>query len=204
MKIVILVEGKTETAFKPYLQKYLETRLHGAMPKLKFIKYDGRIPSKDKLKRIVETNIREYSADHVIALTDVYTGTNPPDFKNAEDAKTKMRDWVGADDRFHPHAAQYEFEAWLLPYWETIQKLAGRNTTAPGGAPEAVNHGKPPSSRIVEIFETGNSPRGSYNKVRDAKSILEKNDLSIAINQCPELKSFINTILEACNGTKIP
>jgi len=204
MKIVVLVEGKTEKAFKPHLVKFLESHLQGAMPKLDFHPYDGRIPTKDKLKRIVENHLTgKGSVDHVIALTDVYTGTNPPYFLDAADAKAKMRDWVGVEFRFHPHAAQYDFEAWLLPYWSTIQKLAMHNKTAPSGMPETVNHNKSPAYRIAEIFEMGQC-RKSYIKARDANRILSDNDLLIAINLCSELKSFINTILEICKGTKIP
>jgi hypothetical protein len=199
MKIVILVEGKTEIAFKPYLIKFLITRLYGNMPKLDFHPYDGRIPTRDKLKRIVINHLTG-KADHVIALTDVYTGTN--DFSNAANAKEKLREWVGDEPRFHPHVAQHEFEAWLLPFWPTIQKLAQHYRTAPSGAPETVNHNNPPSRRIKEIFEVGNC-RSSYIKTRDAKRILNDNDLLIAINQCPELKSFVNTIIEACDCSKI-
>ena len=203
MKIVILVEGNTEKAFKSHLHKYLETHLQGAMPKLDFHPYNGRIPTNDRLKRIVENHfIGKNPADHVIALTDVYTGATPADFLDAADAKAKLRGWVGAEDRFHPHAAQHDFEAWLLPYWQTIQKLAGHNKAAPSGAPEAINHNKPPSYHIGEIFEIGKC-RDSYIKPRDATRILKDNDLSIAIDRCPELKSFINTILEVCGGDKI-
>jgi hypothetical protein len=53
-------------------------------------------------------------ADAVITLTDVYTGAN--EFKDAADAKDKMRQWVGVNDKFYPHAAQHDFEAWLLPF----------------------------------------------------------------------------------------
>ncbi|HLO84959.1 MAG TPA: hypothetical protein VK203_08095 [Nostocaceae cyanobacterium] len=35
----------------------------------------------------------------------------------------------------------------------------------------------------------------SYSKTRDAKKILQGQDLMIAVNACPELKAFINTIL---------
>jgi hypothetical protein len=204
MKIVILVEGKTEKVFKPYLIKFLEFHLHGVMPKLDFHIYDGRIPTKDKLKRIVVNHLsgRE-PADHVIALTDVYTGTNPPEFLNATDAKEKMRSWVGMENRFHPHVAQYDFEAWLLPYWLTIQKLAKHNKAAPSGEPETVNHNRPPSYHIADIFRLGKC-RDSYIKPRDAKRILNENDLSIAVTRCPELKSFINTILEICSVATIP
>lgn len=36
MRIVIFVEGKTESAFKPHLMAFLQTRLAGKMPKLVF------------------------------------------------------------------------------------------------------------------------------------------------------------------------
>lgn len=173
------------------------------MPRLSIHPYDGRIPSGDKLKRVVQNLISGRDAvDHVLALTDVYTGSRPPDFIDAEDAKNKMRRWVGVETRFHPHAAQFEFEAWLLPYWSTIQKLAGYKKNPPGINPEKVNHDNPPARRIKEIFEAGKC-RDSYVKPRDARRILQDNDLSVAIAQCPELKAFVNTIISICGGEKI-
>ena len=204
MKISILVEGNTEKAFMPHLRKYLKARLSGNMPKLDAFPYDGRIPKEDKLKRVVANLLLgKNAADHVIALTDVYTGTTPPDFRDAADAKAKMREWVGDEPRFHPHAAQHDFEAWLLPYWAAIQRLARHNKGAPAGHPEAVNHGYPPAHRIKEIFEIGKC-RDSYIKPRDAGRILRDNDLSVAIHQCTELKAFVNTILSACGRALIP
>lgn len=204
MKIALIVEGKTEKAFLPTLRDFLQGRLAGVMPRLDVFPYDGRIPKGDKLKRVVENLLAgKKPAHHVIALTDVYTGTNPPDFIDAQDAKRKMRQWVGPEPRFHPHAAQYDFEAWLLPYWPTIQKLAKHNKSAPGGDPETVNHDNPPAHRIKEIFEIGKC-RDSYVKPRDAARILRENDLLIAINQCSQLKAFINTILSVSGGPVIP
>jgi hypothetical protein len=196
-----MVEGKTEKAFMPYLRAFLQARLAGNMPKLDPVPYDGRIPKEDKLKRCVENLLSsgQRPADAVIALTDVYTGTN--DFTNANDAKTKMQSWV-RNERFYPHAAQHDFEAWLLPYWPKIQKLAGSNRTQPSGQPESVNHNKPPSYRLNEVFLNGRRQR--YVKVRDGSSILRGEDLSIAIGACPELKAFVNTILTLCGAPPIP
>jgi hypothetical protein len=171
------------------------------MPKLKFIPHDGRIPKADKLKRIIENLLVKDDFDAVIALTDVYTGTN--DFQDGADAKAKMREWVGNNPNFYPHVAQYDFEAWLLPYWSRIKDLAKSNKSSPAGLPEKVNHGNPPSYRIKEIFETGKCKR-SYNKIRDGARILKGQDLMVSINQCPELKAFINTILELCKVDLIP
>ena len=204
MKISIIVEGKTERAFLPHLRGFLKNRLSGNMPRLDMFPYDGRIPKEDKLKRVVQNLLSGGKpSDHVIALTDVYTGSNPPEFQDAQDAKAKMRSWVGEDARFHPHVAQYDFEAWLLPYWPTIQKLAGHNEGAPGGNPESVNHCNPPAYRIKEIFEKGKC-RASYIKPRDAGRILKDKDLLISNNQCPELKAFVNTILAVSGGNVLP
>lgn len=203
MRIVLIVEGKTEKAFVPFLRHYLEKTLSGRMPELQPHIYNGLIPTSDKLRRIVGNflNDRSRPVDHVIALTDVYTGQRPPLFENAMDAKRKMRQWVPNEPRFHPHAAQHDFEAWLLPYWPTIQKLAKHNQSAPPGTPESVNHNKPPSYWIKEIFSK--SPQ-RYVKPREVDRILKDKDLSMAINQCPELKDFVNTILKVCGGQVVP
>jgi hypothetical protein len=202
MKIAIIVEGKTEKAFMRYLQTYLKNHLANKMPKIVTYCYDGRIPKKEKLKRTVQNLlVGKNAADYVIALTDVYTGT--PDFKDAADAKAKMREWVGDEPRFYPHAAQHDFEAWLLPYWSTIQKLAGHNKNPPSGNPETVDHGKPPAYHIKEIFEAG-SCRDSYVKPRDAGRILRENDLSVAINQCAEFMAFVDTIVSLSGGDAGP
>ena len=199
MKIVLLIEGQTERVFLPHLRRFLETRLSGRMPRLDPEPYDGRIPAGERLKREIERLLRNGRppADAVIALTDVYTGT--ADFTDAQDAKSKMRSWVGDNNRFYPHAAQYEFEAWLLPFWDTIQRLAGHNMRSPGGSPEAVNHTRPPSDRIREIFKAGNRKR-FYVKPRDAERILRENNLLDSAMACPELRSLLNTILGLCGG----
>ncbi len=141
-------------------------------------------------------------AKAVIALTDVYTGTNPPDFVDATDAKAKMLAWVGQNPAFHPHAAQYEFEAWLLPFWSDIQKLVRHNRAAPGQSPEQVNHLSPPSHRLNEIFRAGT--RREYRKILDAQKILAGKDLLVAAQACPELKAFLNTILNLPSAAPIP
>jgi hypothetical protein len=192
--IGILVEGRTELAFKPHLLNFLRQRLGNRMPTLDFFPCGGRVYTGDKLKRTVEELLRngKSPSDAVIALTDVYTGTN--DFVDAEDAKRKMQAWVVNNPKFHPHAAQHDFEAWLLPFWSDIQALAGHNKKAPPGLPEAVNHNRPPSWHIREIFRIGTC-RDNYSKPRDAARILRGKDLTEAANKCPELKAFLNTIL---------
>ena len=204
MKIALIVEGKTEKAFLPVLRDFLKNHLAGRLPNIDVVPYDGRIPTGDKLKRVVTDLLTcRRPADHVIALTDVYTGSRLPDFQDAADAKRKMSQWVGNEPRFHPHAAQYDFEAWLLPYWPTIQRLADHNRAAPTGNPETINHNNPPAHRLREIFEIGHC-RDSYIKPRDAGRILHDNGLTVAVDQCAELKALVNTIISVCGGAAIP
>ncbi len=199
MRISIICEGKTEKAFKPHLAAFLQKRLTTNPPKLVFDHHDGAIPTGKKLQRIVSNLLStgKERSDAVIALTDVY-----PAFADAEEAKRKMREWVGIEPRFYPHVALHDFEAWLLPYWDQIQKLAGRNSKPFGSKPEKVNHGNPPAHRLSRMFEAGTC-RDSYNKPRDAGRILKDADLMVSIADCTELKAFVNTILRLCDETKV-
>jgi len=202
VKIAIIVEGATERAFRPHLTNFLAARLAGNMPRLDMFICNGRVDKGDKLRTKVESLLAGRNpADAVIALTDVYTGTK--DFVDAADAKAKMHKWVGQNGRFYPHVAQYEFEAWLLPYWNEIKRVAGNTLKAPTGQPESVNHNHPPSHHIKNIFKTGTCRR-DYSKVRDANRILQGQDLSVAAAKCPELKAFLNTILHLSAGQLIP
>jgi hypothetical protein len=199
VRITIICEGKTETAFKPHLHTFLRTRLADRMPDLRFDRHDGAIPTEGKLRRIV-SNLLDTGArrsDAVIALTDAY-----PAFADAEEAKQKMRTWVGAEPRFHPHVALHDFEAWLLPFWDRIQELAGRKCKPFGTEPEKVDHGNPPAHRLRKMFEAGKCRR-SYNKPREAGRILQDADLTVAIRACPELKALVNTILALCGAPEI-
>lgn len=54
-----------------------------------------------------------------------------------------------------------------------------------------------------EIFRLGTKGR-HYVKTRDAARILRDQDLTVAIQACPELKAMVNTILEQCGGEMIP
>jgi hypothetical protein len=194
-KITIIVEGATEKVFMSALRAYLEKRLPGKMPRLDPFPYDGPISQRkgtrlrDDVKRLLNDR-----SDAVIALSDVY-----PEFSDAEDAKNKMRAWVGDEWRFSPHVALHDFEAWLLPFWGEIQKLAGSERRAPGIHPEQVNHDKPPSKHLQEVFLSGRKGK-AYSKTRDAKRILDGQDLAIAAKACPELQKFLDTIVRLCEG----
>lgn len=194
MKIALMVEGPTEKALFEPLRLFLKPRLPGKMPQLEAHLYYGRVPQGDRLRRDVNRLLAK--VDAVVALTDVYTGNS--DFSDARDAKAKMREWVGREPRFHPHAAQHDFEAWLIPYWTEIQELSGSTRAKPAGNPELLNHNRPPAQRLSEVFHAGK--KRSYSKTRDAARILRGKDLAIAAAECAELKALLNTLLSLCGG----
>jgi hypothetical protein len=200
LKIALIVEGKTERVFLSILRHFLDGRVTRGSLRIVPYCHDGRIPTQDKLQRVVALCLADGN-DAVIALTDVYTGTR--EFVNAADAKRQMQQWVGSEGRFYPHAAQHDFEAWLIPYWDDIKRLSGSNRNPPAGNPESVNHMSPPAHRIAEIFRTG-TKRTYYNKPRDAKRILEGKDLTVAARQCSELKALLNTILTLSSAPPLP
>lgn len=202
MRIVILVEGRTEAAFLPLLREFVNTCLPSQEPKPKIVvnRYDGAIPKDTLLRKRIENEIRS-GADAVIALSDVYTGKR--DFADASDAKAKMSDWAQHHPKFYPHVALHDFEAWLISYWDEIKKLSGSTRSAPGKSPETINHNKPPALLLSEIFLAGSTGR-SYSKPRDAARILRGQNLLTAANACPELKAFLNQILRLVKGTPIP
>ena len=171
------------------------------MPNLDPLPCDGRIPKEHELRRRVMSLLHGGdAADAVIAVTDVYTGSN--DFTDANDAKEKMRAWVGDEPRFHPHVALHDFEAWLLPFWSTIQELAGSNRRIPAANPETINHVNPPSHILAEIFRTGTRERNMLNHATRFR-ILRDKDLRIAAQVCPELKLFLNRILTISGGSPL-
>lgn len=200
MKISLIVEGQTEKAFTPTLREFLRPMIPREIPFILHpVPQNGRIPRDAKLNRVVERLLHSgrSPADYVIALTDVY-----PDYSNAAEARLALRQSVQNRTRFYAHAAQYDFEAWLLPYWSRIQRITGVNQSSPGNNPESVNGNNPPSSRIKEVFRRGQG--NFYSKSLDAPRILYNQDLNVAIQQCPELKSLVNTILGICRVQAIP
>lgn len=198
MKIVVLSEGKTETVCKRKFKEFVDeiAKKEGKpLVGLSTKQFKGPITEKE-LKARVKMSLNDSDTVAVIALTDVY-----PKYKSAGEAKETLRKWVGGEPRFHPHAAQFDFEAWLIPYWDDICKRLGRKKQVPGREPEKINLMKPPSKHLEELYRTANR---HYDKANDAHTILRDKDLTIAAGRCPELKSFLNTILRCAELPELP
>jgi hypothetical protein len=190
MTIVLLVEGSTEIALKQHIKAFLDRRaLAAGRPKVRLSTRSGIPVKQNKLRRWVELELSKRDVTAVVGLIDVYPG-----FEDAAAAKTFLQEAAGDNPNFHAHAAQYDVEAWLLPYWEDICRRVGVHQSSPGGTPELVNQNRPPSYRLRELFQRAR-PKRKYVKTTEMYKILRDKDLTIAADRCPEFKSFLNTLL---------
>jgi len=116
-----------------------------------------------------------------------------------------MRQWAGPEPRFYPHAAQHDFEAWLLQYGDEIKNATGCNRNCPSGNPELVKHGKPPARYLHQAYRTGTRTRNtrSYIKAIEPLAILRGQDLTVAAKKCGELRALLDTILTLCGAAPI-
>ncbi|HUU85185.1 MAG TPA: DUF4276 family protein [Phycisphaerae bacterium] len=199
MRIVVLCEGKTEKVLKPALSEWLGEQL----PKTSTGTGIDTKPVHHQLvgakfRRQVELNCARNDVLGVIGLTDVYGA-----FESAASAKAALEESVAGCPnvgKFRPHVALFELEAWLMPFWDDIAKSIGVKAKKPGVKPEAINHEKPPSKHLKELFRQAKQPRRNYDKVRHAWKWLTAERLGRAAEVCPELKAFLNSLLELAGG----
>jgi hypothetical protein len=202
VRIVVLCEGKTEAALTAQLREFVQRRATpGSRVGVDAKSLDGQI-----MRKKLETLVRLHASDHevcgVIVLTDVY-----PDFKDAADAKERVRDCAGgaaAGSKLRVHAAQFEVEAWLLPFWDEIARSLKVSAKRPGGKPEDVNHLKPPSLHLEELYRRAKPRPRRYDKVTEAPRWLTWERLPQAASECPELKLFLNSLLDLAGAESLP
>ena len=188
MRIVLYVEGETERAFRNPLKAFLDGEA-GERPRVRLdVRKGVPVTKLAPLVRDMERDLARPDCRGVVVLVDVY-----PHFASADEARAHYAT-CGPKARFRAHCALHDFEAWLLPYWERIHRLAGKVPPkgCPWGVPESVNRVRPPSKVLADLFPAGNA----YRKTLHAPRILEGQDLRVAAEACPQLKAFLSTLLE--------
>jgi hypothetical protein len=191
VSVVLLAEGRTEKVLAQHVKRFLDQRaVEEKRPKMMLISRDIMNLNAGKLRGRIRRELGMDSVTAVVGLVDVY-----PHLASASEAKEFLREAAGGEKRFFAHAAQWDVEAWLLPYWDAIcARLGDRNHPAPGPHPEQVDHDYPPSRRLKDLYRT--TKGWNYVKPQEFDAILRDKDLTIAAQRCPELKSFLNTLLK--------
>ncbi|MCW1969219.1 MAG: DUF4276 family protein [Anaerolineae bacterium] len=201
MTIVILVEGNTEVGLIDHIRNFvaMQAKQFNRQPaKLKSIVMDGRNPI--TIGKQIRNSLNMPDVNAVVGLIDVY-----PQFKHAIEAKEWLMNIAqdaGIRQHFYAHAAQYDVEAWLLPYWDAICQRIGVKQTPISQHPENVNGTQPPAYRLQALYQRAKPPR-RYVKTKEMPAILRGKDLGLSINACPEFKAFINTLLKLNNLSPI-
>lgn len=190
MTIVLLVEGDTEIALKEHLKAFLDGRAEAeGKPRVRLEPKDIVTQGRDKLRRRVALELGKPSVSAVVGLVDVY-----PKFHSAAEAKTYLAE-AADDPRFFAHAAQFDVEAWLLPYWNDICGRVGVRRSSPAGDPETVDHINPPAHRLQALYRLSKPAPRKYAKATEMHAILRGKDLAASATRCPEFKAFLNTLL---------
>ncbi len=195
MSVVLLAEGDTERALKEHLKSFLDNRatLEGRQ-RISLLSRSYLSLRKDKLNRQVQLLLDEPGIEAVVALIDVF-----PSFANAAEAKAWLNESAGESKGFYAHAAQFDVEAWLLPYWDDICRRLKLEKRRPGARPEHVDGHRPPAYHLDGLYRQAKPRARKYNKPIEMREILRGKDLTVAADACPEFKSFLNTLL-ALNG----
>jgi len=193
MRIALFVEGRTETACKTVLKALLDEVAQAETRPcvgLSTHQYRGtRIWDSGRVAWDAEAYLRQPDVCGAVLLLDVH-----PRFDSATAAVAHYHASLG-HKRFRVHCALHDFETWLLPHWERLHQLARRTPPKryPWRPPEEVNRVKPPSRVLSELF----APHRGYEKALDAPRILQSpDDLRHSAEKWPQLKLFLNTLLE--------
>lgn len=200
MTIVLLVEGDTEAALARHLKAFLDQRAQATgQPRVR-LQTRGEVNlAPHKFKHRVRLELKAPSVTAVVGLIDVF-----PNFQDAAQAKAHLAESAGHHPNFYAHAAQFDVEAWLLPYWDNICQRLGVRQAPPGGDPEAVNHVSPPAYRLRDLYRRAKPRPRKYVKTTEMFDILQGKDLTVAANKCPEFKALLNTLLTLSDLEPLP
>ena len=213
MKIKVVCEGKTETGLRKFIRRILDDKFPDPKARRKIsISFDfmGGVPEVLKhIGTISEKSIAEECIS-VICLVDLHrihehfpeplrNALSGQDFLKLEipdrvkwlkDNITKYLVAEYNQDKVTVHVAVYEVEAWLISDIDTLGKTLRKRITDEFPNPEAVDDEKPPHKRLEEKYR--------YKKSSHGKKCLEELNYELAMQKCPQFKSFIEYILGLC------
>lgn len=198
MKVVVVCEGSTEAALRSAIRDYVHNKSKGrARVGVRVRSLDGAVVRR-KLASVVAYELADRDVVGVVAVTDVY-----PNFQNAAVAKSSLMSQVGREHhpQFRAHVAQHDLEAWLIPFWDEIAKYLRVDAKSPGARAEEINGVRPPSLRISELYRKAGR---KYRKPIDGPTWLTGERLEHAAKSCPELKLFLDSLLEFAGVGSMP
>jgi hypothetical protein len=199
VKVVLICEGSTERALVPGLRELIQKQMPGR-DRVGLTSHPLNGPVyRAKLTRIVDLHGSSRDVGGIIALTDVY-----PEFNDADEAKKHLARLVEKCEyvrKFRAHAAQFDVEAWLVPSWKEIAKSLNVPRQPPSAHPEQINRDRPPSFHFADLYQ---SAKRKYSKPIAARRWFTPENLERAADQCRQLKSLLDSILEFAAAEPLP
>lgn len=188
-KIVLYCEGHTEEdVLKPLLNQYLkELREVQCALEIDNLKGVGQI--KREIGDATRRDLTQSGVIAVFALVDLY-GSG---FDTVAKVKAELRRRVPPEyrDRFHPHLAVHEIEAWIFAVPQVLNEWLG-TTIKPFPNPETINTQNPPAKLLEELTR-----RHKQSRVPTKRSMAQRLFAKISSQE-----AYVNEIYSKCKHFK--
>ena len=199
MKIVLLVEGETETSLPNFFKSWLDPQLEQSIG-ITVRRFSGVGDYRRDFAKRARLLLDTPEIVGVVGLIDFYgSGLSYPPGTISEKcrwAKQLLENQVN-HSRFRQHFAVHETEAWLFAQPEIFPKAIAE-VLPRNAAPESINTNHPPGSRLRELYPKYIGKK--YGKPIEGSRLFEKLDPAIASEKCPHLKLLLDDLLELAKG----
>jgi len=198
--VVILCEGKSDEEILKVLFK--KERLYHINPLLQPL--DGVTEFKERnIRSRVCSSLKRPGVLAVFALIDL-KGSRvdyPPNITSytnrAKFLKEHLKKFLSGlpeSDRFYPHVAVHDIEAWILADKDAVAKYLKTSTIAyKADVPESIDFNRPPSYILKDLFR---DKELVYRKTVHGPDLFRTVNIDIVYNKCPHFKDFIDDLLK--------
>lgn len=200
-RVVILCEGPSDEKILEVL--FQNVKLSHIVPS--FQPLDGATQFKEqKIRSRVCNSLKIPGILAVFALVDLkgFPVNYPKDVTSyidrAKFVKEHLKDFLSGlseSDRFYPHVAVHDIEAWILADKAAVTNYFG-SSTLPYRAdlPEAIDFDKSPSHLLEDFFIENKGHR--YRKTVHASELFLAVNFDTVYNKCPHFRDFFDDLIK--------
>lgn len=190
MKIILFVEGESDSHGLQNLLRNEISLLRKNRHSLRIYSFMGKFNLLRKIGYQTRRAIEEVNADIVFALVDLYPGDIDPDALRRKLRSRAPREYR---DRFHPHVAVHDLEAWILADPEPLRRMLKARSIRIYPNPERVDNQKPPKRHLEELFRR--HLKRAYRATEDGPRLFAMIDSTVVANKCPNFKMLRDDLL---------
>jgi hypothetical protein len=195
VKIVLFVEGKTETYLPSFFQRWLAPPRVPTRVGITAVNLRGVSNYRRDIRKRALVALAEPGVIGAVGLIDFYaSGLEYPDgsVRHKYDWARGMIQTEVNHPRFRQHFAVHETEAWLLSQPDNFPREIVEHL--PKGSPESINHRNTPSHIIARLYQAKLGKE--YKKPTEGSKLFYKLDPDRASERCPHLKLLFDDMLD--------